>query len=169
MVSFPFSFYWSHQYLKIGRRYSCLHNGQFCNFLSTETGSFYGPNRNYFPLCFFPCAPKVFPSWSKYFYHHLPGEQSHGHKLTFIQPCPPRTVMRLSFSHTLLTIDVTAPTFLQSFKPLTSSSPLPHISKLKLFWEMLIHILNEEIWVEKNRPKDSQNLILKTQRKTPLK
>lgn len=68
--------------------------------LSTKTGSFMGQKEIPFLSFSFPVLLKSFLHDPSTFSHHLPGEQSHGHNLTFTQPYPPRTVMRLSFSHT---------------------------------------------------------------------
>ena len=162
VVSFPFSFHWSHQYLKIGMQCSCLHSGPFCDFPF---------HRDRLPH-FFSCVPEVSLSLGPQCFLTLPLRWAE----SWASPhCPQAPPSQDSSAVELLThLCLQSMWQLQPFHkvlnywPGPSTPPLQHTPKPELFWELLLQIPNGGTGVEENRAKDSQGSVLKTQRKTPL-
>lgn len=153
MVFFPFSFYWSQQYLKIGMQCSYLHSGQLCNFPFHRDRLLYEPKKNSYPLFFFSCVPESMVPV------HLVLTSLVNRVMGITSPIPALPGQFCGWaSHTpLLTINVTAPTFCKILNhwPAPQTPSLPHTPKPELFWELLIQISKEDTWVEKNRAKDN--------------
>ena len=137
------------------------------NFVISPSTETYGPKRNLPPCLLF------LSSWSLSLMvtssHHLSCEQTHGHNLPLPQPCFLRTALWLSFSHLCWQLMWHLQTFHKVLNhwPVPATSPLPHTPKPELFWELLIHVSNEDTWVDKNKAKDSHSSVLK--KKTPLR